>query len=386
MNKSRLVLAGLYNDKNLGDPIIAYSTEWLITNNLPQKENIIHLSLFPQQPFMYRAYAYLKRKLGLSTREMELRRKLSHYYKRQIQPHDFIIFVGGGLIKYKYQDFHIAISELLKVAEQKKAKVVFNSLGVEGYDENSPQCQMLKQAIQQALRSKTLIYFTTRDDIDTLKTKYLDNTPSIPCMRVADPAVWCADAYNIAPKKNNNSIGIGIIREHIFIDNDIPYTTDQLTQLYINIIKELIHQKEKISLFTNGQAHDNVFALQIQKMLQEQNIHCNLQIPQTPHELINMISQYKGIISARLHSCIIAYSLGIPAIGLVWNDKLTLFGKNIEAEDYFISHDKFSAEYIIQQFRQALAHKYPEATKVQFRQTIKDSIKDIAKLYISHQQ
>lgn len=121
-------------------------------------------------------------------------------------------------------------------------------------------------------------------------------------------------------------------------------------------------------------------------MLQEQNIHCNLQIPQTPDELITIISEYKGIISARLHSCIIAYSLGIPAVGLVWNDKLKLFGKNIEAEDYFISHDKFSAEYIIQQFRKALAHGYPEATKEQFRQTIKDSTKDIVKLYISNQQ
>lgn len=384
MNKPRLVLAGLCDDKNLGDPIIAYSTEWLISNNLPQKGNIVQLLLFPKQPFIYRLRSYIKRKLGLSTREIELKQSLSSYYKRHIQSRDFIILVGGGLIKYKHQNLHIALSELLKIAEQKKAKVVFNSLGVEGYDENSPQCQMLKQAIQQAIQSKTLVYFTTRDDIDTLKTKYLDNVPLIPCMRVADPAVWCADAYNIAPKKNNDTIGIGIIRDNIFSDYNIPYTADQLTQLYIDIIKELIRQNEKICLFTNGLEYDNVFALQIQRMLQEQNIHCNLQIPQTPDELITIISEYKGIISARLHSCIIAYSLGIPAVGLVWNDKLKLFGKNIEAEDYFISHDKFSAEYIIQQFRKALAHGYPEATKEQFRQTIKDSIKDIVKLYTSN--
>lgn len=383
MNQSRLVLAGLYDDKNLGDPIIAYSTEWLISNNLPQKGNIIHLSLFPKLPFIYRLHAFIKRKLGLSTRETEFKRKLSNYYRQYIQPHDFIIFVGGGLIKYKIQNLHIVLSEFLKTAEQKQAKVVFNSLGVEGYDEESPQCQMLKQAIQKVIKSGTLIYFTTRDDIDTLKTKYLDNQTSIPCMRVADPAVWCADAYNIATKKNNNTIGIGIIRENIFTDYEIPYTGDKLAQLYIDIIKELGRQNEKISLFTNGLAHDNVFALQIQKKLQEQNIHCNLQIPQTPHELIDMISQYKGIISARLHSCIIAYSLGIPAIGLVWNDKLTLFGKNIEAEDYFICYDKFSAPYIIQQFRKAVSEGYPADTQKKFKQTIKDSIKDIVKLYIS---
>lgn len=99
-----------------------------------------------------------------------------------------------------------------------------------------------------------------------------------------------------------------------------------------------------------------------------------LSIPTTPRNLVNLISGYKAIIAARLHATIIAYSLQIPAIGLVWNNKLTFFGKNINAEDYFIQKDNFSPSYILRMLETSIDKGYDQVRRKEFRALILDEI------------
>lgn len=229
-----------------------------------------------------------------------------------------------------------------------------------------------------------MYYVSTRDDILTLREKYFDGKPQIPCIKVADPAVWCADAFQIMKQTGNNTIGVGIIRKNIFIDNDLPYSGNELSNLYVGIIEVLKKQFHEVILFTNGTPSDNQFAQTIQQRLKEEKqIECELIIPSSPEELIRTISLFKGIIAGRLHSCIIAYSLGIPAIGLVWNDKLTLFGKNIGAKENFITYNKFIPEYIVNQLHTAIQKGYNQDISKTFKQTIKNSIKEITQLYLN---
>lgn len=384
LNNSRVVFIGLYNDTNLGDPIIASSTEWLFSQVADFKDKSTHLSLFPKQSLYARIKRRIKRQISHSLSSKDYEHSLFQYYKNNIKEQDVIIVVGGGLIKYKYQNCDIALINLLKAAYEKKAIIIFNSVGIEGYDDNNPRCQRLKQEMLKASKNKTLVYISTRDDIHTLQEKYFENHPLIPCIKVADPAVWCANTFNIKPNTNSDIIGVGIIRGNIFIDNDISCTTTQLFDLYINIIKELKKRDNKVELFTNGNKADNLFAKEIQKRLKEkENIDCKLILPTSSSELIRNIAQFKGIIAGRLHSCIIAYSLNIPAIGLVWNDKLTLFGKNIGAEDNFITNDNFSPSHIVNQLQTAIQRGYNQEIARTFKQTIRESIKEITQLYFN---
>lgn len=384
MNNSRVVFIGLYNETNLGDPIIASSTEWLFSQFTNLKDKSTHLSLFPKQSLYTRIKRRIKKQISHALSSDDDEQSLFKYYKKNIKEHDVIIAVGGGLIKFKYQNLDIALINLLKAAHERKAIIIFNSIGVEGYDENAPRCQRLKQAMLKATRNKTLVYISTRDDIYTLKERYFESHPLIPCIKVADPAVWCANTFNIKPNTHADIIGVGIIRGNIFVDNDISYTTTQLFDLYINIIKELKKRSNKVELFTNGNKADNLFAKKIQKELKEkENIDCKLILPTSSSELIRNIAQFKGIIAGRLHSCIIAYSLNIPAIGLVWNDKLTLFGKNIGAEDNFITNDNFSPSHIVNQLQTAIQRGYNQNIARTFKQTIRESIKEITQLYLN---
>ncbi|MDE6354862.1 MAG: polysaccharide pyruvyl transferase family protein, partial [Prevotella sp.] len=74
--------------------------------------------------------------------------------------------------------------------------------------------------------------------------------------------------------------------------------------------------------------------------------------------MIENIASYKCIIAARLHSCIVAYSLGIPVIGLVWNYKLKLWGKNIGTEDFFIESKNLQTDFIMNKLEELQHYDY----------------------------
>ena len=51
--------------------------------------------------------------------------------------------------------------------------------------------------------------------------------------------------------------------------------------------------------------------------------------PECPKELVNLIGQFKSIVSFRLHSHIIAAALDVPSIALVWDQKLRFYFEKI---------------------------------------------------------
>ena len=54
--------------------------------------------------------------------------------------------------------------------------------------------------------------------------------------------------------------------------------------------------------------------------------------PTIPEELIANISEFKSLISFRLHSHIIASACGIPSIAIIWDKKVEEFFKKINLE------------------------------------------------------
>lgn len=226
--------------------------------------------------------------------------------------------------------------------------------------------------------SPALIHVFTRDDLETLISKYYDNYPQRPILRVADPAVWASEVYGIT-KNQSSVIGIGIARGEIFQDNGISVNPEEIRELYKAIVEKLIDEGNTVEVFTSGLPADNAFAELVCADLRVdgKNIYCRY--PSCAYQLVEIISNYQAIVALRLHACIIAYSLEIPAIGLVWNDKLSLFGRNIHAEDNFIKHKDFNSEYIVKQLYWAINRGYNSNIRLNFRQTIISDIMEIDK-------
>ena len=67
----------------------------------------------------------------------------------------------------------------------------------------------------------------------------------------------------------------------------------------------------------------------------------------TPEQLISKISSYDAVISCRLHPSIISFSLDVPSIGIVWNNKVKGFYESVGYEDRIVETDNISADLLI---------------------------------------
>ena len=85
--------------------------------------------------------------------------------------------------------------------------------------------------------------------------------------------------------------------------------------------------------------------------------------PENAQELINTISKFKGIIAGRLHANIIGYSLGIPSIGIVWNNKCKLWGETIGYPERFFEINKFIPQKIVNQCLQSIEEGYQKTNR-----------------------
>lgn len=381
--KKKVVFVGLYQDSNLGDKIIAHCTEWLFKNR-GGIYDCEWLSLDPNIPktiptLLYRVWRKLiKLLLGknriISTSDRWALYQLEKYYNSEIGAADLVVFVGGGLIKYQYQFCCWgSVSSIIRVAKRKNIPVVLNAVGVEGYNPDNACCQCLKRAIQ----LPNVKSISVRDDIQTLLNKYLDGNCKVPCEKVADPAVWASEAYGIKQNKESNTIGIGIAWAKIFEPRGYKVSELELEQFYLNVIRILIAQGRQVEIFTNGDLSDNETALHIKNILEGEGVTIPIKLPNDDFDLVDIIAQYQGIIATRLHSAIVAYSLNIPCIGMVWNEKVALWGKSIEREDWFIRDTELTVDNTIRKFDEAVNKGYDQQHRYQFRETIVKSIAQI---------
>ncbi|HGD7086977.1 TPA: polysaccharide pyruvyl transferase family protein [Enterococcus faecium] len=275
------------------------------------------------QKYEIRAFNWSKRKL------------FRDYYQEQLKNIDFLIVVGGALITYRFdRNFHSPLYELIMVAESLDKKVIFNSVGIENsYDLSYESCRMVKRY----LNSKSVVAISTRDDFETLN-RYLNDQHSKMIALTSDSAVFTNEIFKKYVVDKKYDLGIGLISPEKFNQ----YRDDNLSFEYISLVKSIINEciEKDINfcLFTNGHHKDYEFALSI---IDEFNLPQNriLPRPESFYDLIEHISMFDRLVTSRLHSCIIAFSLNIPFVGIDWNGKLKFFSQIISRE-YFVGTPK----------------------------------------------
>lgn len=309
----RIIIVQIIN-RNLGDGVIADCAEFLIKKAIPWKYRNDYI-IYP-----YNIYS----------EDYDL---LKHA--------DLIIFAGGGIIKYKYEKFHIYVTNILKEAQTYNIPVLLNGVGVEDYNDEDERCRNLKDA----LNLDCVKTITIRDDFERMKQYYITNS-DITLKAVYDPAVWLKQVYHIKKCKNTNRIGLGVVRHKIFSDNGIEaIDKDFLLEFWKEVILECERSGYEWQIFTNGLKSDEEFAIEVLEYAGYGEKIEKYKAPRLTEasELVRLISGYKAIIASRLHANIIAYTLGIPSVAPVWNDKLVFWGKKIGREECFIVPEDLEA-------------------------------------------
>lgn len=242
--------------------------------------------------------------------------------ERLIKKSDMIIFGGAPLFNYQYQMFYERTAVTVEIAQKYHKPVIFSAIGIEGYDEENQKCQRLKKT----LNFECVKQITTRDGMEDL-VKYKSNE-NLVIDRVSDPAVFSAETFKsyLAPEREKNAkkVGIFVFRANGFTDNKIDFSRDDSVKLWKDLIGELESRGYDYRLLTSGHFGDEAFLdyLIRQHGIEEEKCIFNMN---SPEKLVKEISELDAVISCRLHPGIIAFSLGVPSIGLIWNPKVRYF-------------------------------------------------------------
>ena len=382
--KKTICFAGLLSETNLGDIVIIDSTEGLYKKSLAGKGNFEFKRLnlqFGKVSFLKKVIRKLKRlaakRLKLNESKLEIER-LKKHYRQQLGSTELIILVGGGLIKYKYQECFLYLTALIETAEELNIPVVINAAGVEGYSETDYRCQLLKKS----LNNNIVKSITTRDDLETLSKKYIYQNSNIHADKVADPAIYANEIYKVN-KQVSDIYGIGLVRGGIFLDNERQLAPEELAEFYTALIVEMEAQGLKYQLFTNGLSADNELLPLIKNKLSRTDLE--VIEPKQDDNLVNVISTFTTVIAARLHANIISYALNIPSIGLVWNDKLALFGKDIGYPERFFEYNQLDAKKIVDAAVIANEQGYEQDYWNEYKSTAKDNIDFIVNKWLANE-
>lgn len=384
----KIAIVGLYSIPNMGDKILCEASQYL-TKELSSEFEIREVDVCPRYASDYHGLEYIKYRISRKLKTHAEKKfvyedsstyryryeyfmwwlRLNRYYKKMLSDVDAILFAGGGFLKFRTQGLNYYVEQIIKIAKEHNIPVMMNGVGIEGYDDNDIRCQKLKEIIN----SDCVKTITTRDDIETLNNNYITN-PNIKTSRVGDPALWTPECYQIARSETPARIGINLIRGKVFKDYGNTCSPDQLKEFYKQLITAAENKGLDWVLFSNGMKSDQKFGKIILKELEISPEEKLLPAPKTSLELLDMVKEFKCIFGARLHACITAYSLDVPVVGFIWNEKTRFFAEIIDKKENFFEETEMDAENILNQMLKAADSTY--------NTDIRNNLKDLTSSYL----
>jgi polysaccharide pyruvyl transferase WcaK-like protein len=268
--------------------------------------------------------------------------KVNWHYRNSIKELDALVIAGGGFIKFKTQGLNFFVEQLIAIARRRSIPVMFNAVGIEGYDESDIRCRRLKKS----LNASVVRVITTRDDISTLVDSYIVS-PEIVNAQVGDPVFWLdsmSPEFARRPKEER-LIGINLINPKNFFTYGAGLSQEVVANFYCNLLEELDRKGAKYELFSNGMLVDQKFG---KYLVASMNLPKEILAPRprSSTELLELFTRYEVILAARMHAGITAYSLGVPLVGLIWSEKIEHFSSNAGLRHVFFDQGELEAQKV----------------------------------------
>lgn len=353
---TKVLIAGLTQCSNLGDVVIADCVKYLIKKSA-KKDGLKNLKISA----------------------LDIRRQKDKASLAKIRNSDLMIFPGGGFIKYKKEKFPVEMGRFTDLAEHFGIPVMYNAMGVEGYDPEHEGCIKLKAMLE----ARSSRYITSRDYSDFLNETYLKDS-HIKSARMADPAVWTKETYKVSRNEDSDVVGLGVARGKLFEDHEVPLSEDELLEIWANLMKALEKECIKYKLFTNGLKLDEDFLTKLLEYTgnEDKRDELSLPKPENARQLVENISDFSSVVACRMHANIIAFSLGIPSVAFVWNPKLTYFGESIGCKERYLEYTQLKdTELIVNTLKKAQAQGYQDGVLKREQDSAYKSIRDFLSPY-----
>lgn len=296
-------------------------------------------------------------------------KRLYKYYSNKMKNSDFIVVDGAGLLEYSYNEYQEPLRLISEYAEKNDLQVVYNAIGRAGaYDEKDFRSSILRKA----LRSEVVKYVSARDSVETVQQCAGEN---MPVKLLADAAFWLKEAFELSVPEKRKKVGIGIVRGNSLKGYGVDFGTENWVQLFSGIAGLLEKKGYEYEFFTNGLEVDMKLG---RKILSSMGLSQEYLVerPDNAEVLCDMINNYCGIITCRMHSSIAAFTMGVPSVILSWNDKVEKLMSIIGYEERAVKYEQFDAEYIVELFERALEEGVSEDKIEAMKAKAKESVND----------
>lgn len=324
----KILLLGWYYDQNLGDAVICDCAAALLRQAYPQAEIVVldmagQRAFPPHRPFDTAGFRAMRRRHRirvLATRlgwdKMFLHEQGFFEWHREAvakigkMPCDLVVFAGGQLFMDSLAPY---VDALTSAFATRGIPVIFNACGV-----GPSWSRKLRGELCHALTLPNVRHISCRDDCARVNA-WCGRELAVP---TADPALWADTVYGIRRDEHAQMLGLGVM-------DALTMPRGAAFRFWRRLIPALKKAGRPFRLFTNGSAGDDAFAREILASLNLSPVEYLCPPPLTPRELVRTIASFRSLVSFRLHSHILALSLGIPSVALVWDKKIPGFFEKI---------------------------------------------------------
>lgn len=389
----RVVICGTRYSDNLGDGIIADCMGAMIQRHDPAIE-VVELDLsgrtryseaggprkMAMQRVMFAAPKIFRPLIVSAALSVILPLKLRSRWRQALQNADLLIIGGGQLLQDEYLNFPIKVSGLMAEAAVHQVNTAVFSCGV-GRKWSLAASLLLRRSF----RYPNVFYQSARDkDSMGYLDAHLAGLNRQPTLWAPDPALWTARAFNYSTARSNNSpIGIGIAHPLVLKNtSEVPsaFQLNSVAQFWVELIKELDRRKHQLTLFTNGSEEDSRFLEVIAQSI------ADVALNHRPHvlprarcasDLVCQIADFRGVVAHRLHANIVAFALGVPSVGLIWDSKVRGFFDLSGRSAWSIEADALSANHVANKLENALLAGIDEEKRLHLESTAYASLEEL---------
>ncbi|PSL18462.1 polysaccharide pyruvyl transferase family protein [Shimia abyssi] len=364
----KIVIFGLPYSENVGDGVIAECLSHTL-EAAPAQPRVNCIDISGREGFgqvMVKNRQHVLRVLSalpLPVRQLLVKWKLGKLldthaprWSQTLNGADLAIIGGGQILSDADLNFPLKVSRVARLLRGAGIPYALYAAGVAS-NWTKPGAALFHDVFSPDL---FLIGLRDAGSIENWQSQCPGTSP-LPLLRL-DPGLLAFATYG-APSKHGDRIGLCITDPSILnyhADGQAAGTSGNGLDFYADIILTLIAQENPVSIFCNGAAEDR---RTVETLATHPDLHPHKETgalriesaPNTPRELVSLISGYRAVLAHRLHACIVAYSYQIPCVGFGWDNKLADFFKTVHLGDRVLTDPKISPADVLEKLNTALS-------------------------------
>jgi polysaccharide pyruvyl transferase WcaK-like protein len=385
----KIVIFNARYSSNLGDGIIAESLESVLSSRSEEviietldvggklgfgTSGLIRSSSISKLAKL--VFRLLPAKLALAMAKLLtlqiLKKRIAPIWLDQISSASLVVIGGGQLIADTDNYFPLRIKMICELAQECDVPYVIYAVGVSNREDfNSGNIEIFKECFDE---SDLFLGGTVRDKMSFENWKRLFAPSDIGI--VPDPAFVISDLYDEMQKRPKTQeqgpetpesrakmvVGIGLIAAaavdaHTGAQEQCIKTVPD-PDFFFQVAETILDAGYRVCFFTNGDAADEILKCKMEQcdFGSKRNDVRYAHRPNTPKELVKIISGFDCLLAHRLHALIVAHSFGVPTIAFMWDQKVQAFCEAISRERFLVRGNPAPKE-VAALVREALTQK-----------------------------